>query len=325
MKRSTFITWDQLKVGLLALAALAVLGVAMVQLGQAAKLFTRRYTLVALVPNSGGLRQGGQVTVAGVLAGTVRSIDFLPPDGDTTRNLKVTVDIDRDLQPQVRADSRAKLRTQGLLGDKVFDISPGTPRFNVLRDGDTLRLDPSLDYEAVLAQAAGAVGDLIALTRDLQAITGRLVRGEGTAGRLLTDRSLYQDLTATLSRANGLLARLQSSNGTVGRLLDDPSLYRDLTRTVASVDSLVTVMRTSQGTLGRLVKDDSLYRSLVGVTAHADSLMRQVSAGNGLAAKLLTDQTLYDQLVKAVTDLNAILADVRQNPGKYTKGIIKVF
>ena len=43
------------------------------------------------------------------------------------------------------------------------------------------------------------------------------------------------------------------------------------------------------------------------------------------AAKLLNDQEVYDKLNKTLTDLNEILADVRRNPGKYTKGLIKVF
>jgi hypothetical protein len=34
---------------------------------------------------------------------------------------------------------------------------------------------------------------------------------------------------------------------------------------------------------------------------------------------------MYEQLTKTITDLNAILADVRKNPRKYTKGMIRVF
>jgi len=34
------------------------------------------------------------------------------------------------------------------------------------------------------------------------------------------------------------------------------------------------------------------------------------------------DQTLYDQLNKLVTDLNAVLADVRRDPTRYTKGMV---
>src|SRR4029078_355208 len=129
MRRSSAITWDQLKVGAVILVALVVMGVAILKLGQSAHLFSKRYTLVSFVPNTAGLRVGGQVTVAGQLAGSVKTIEFLPVDADTTRNLKIIVEVDENVQPQVRRNSTAKLKTLGLLGDKVFDISPGTPTF----------------------------------------------------------------------------------------------------------------------------------------------------------------------------------------------------
>ncbi len=62
MKRSTFITWDQLKVGALILAAIGILAIAIYKLGQAANLFTKRYKLVTFLSNSNGLQKGGSVT-----------------------------------------------------------------------------------------------------------------------------------------------------------------------------------------------------------------------------------------------------------------------
>lgn len=325
MKRSTFITWDQLKVGTMILVAILVMIVAIYQLGRAANLFTKRYELVALVPNANGLREGGSVTVAGQLAGVVKSIDFLPVDGDTSRNLKVVVAVDMALREQIRADSRGKLRTLGLLGDKIVDISPGTPRFATLEEGDTIVMGPSLDYEQVIAQASSAVGDMVQLTHDLREITGGIVRGEGTMGQLITNRSLYDELTSTLSRTNQMMARMQNPNGTFGRMLDDPAMYDNLTQMIAAVDTLITQLNSSDGTIGRLLRDDSLYTSLVGIAQGGDSLLKMLTQGGGFASKMLTDQQLYDQLNKAVTDLNAILEDVRRNPRKYTKGMIKVF
>jgi len=325
MKRATFITWEQLKVGGMILLALGILTVAVFKLGEAANLFSKRYKLVALLPSANGLRVGGSVTVAGQLAGTVSAIDFLAPDADTTRNLRVVVEIDQALQQQVREDSRARIRTLGLLGDKVVDISPGTPRFAVLPAEDTIQVEQALDYETVLVQASGAVTDMVQLTRDLRGITGGMARGEGTVGQLLTNRSLYDELNGTLARTNALVTRLQAPNGSLGKLLDDPALYQNLNGMIGSVDSLVRQMRSESGTFGKLMQDDSLYTHLVGITSGADSLMKQLTRGNGLANKLLTDQQLYEQLTKTITDLNAILADVRKNPRKYTKGMISVF
>ena len=325
MKRATFITWEQLKVGGMILLAMGILTVAVFKLGEAANLFSKRYKLVALLPSANGLRVGGSVTVAGQLAGTVASIDFLKPDADTTRNLLVVVEIDQALQQQVREDSRARIRTLGLLGDKIVDISPGTPRFAVLPANDTILVEAALDYETVLLQASGAVTDMVQLTRDLRGITGGMARGEGTVGQLLTNRSLYDELNGTLSRTNALVTRLQAPNGTLGKLLDDPAMYQNLNGMISSVDSLVRQMRAQNGTFGKLLSDDSLYTHLVGITSGADSLMKQLTRGNGLANKLLTDQQLYEQLTKTITDLNAILADVRKDPRKYTKGMIKIF
>jgi phospholipid/cholesterol/gamma-HCH transport system substrate-binding protein len=325
MKRSTFITWDQLKVGTVILFALGILTVAVFKLGQAANLFSRHYQLVALLPSVNGLRVGGSVTVAGQLAGTIRSIEFLPPDRDTTRNLRVVVEIDEKLREQVRSDSRGRLKTLGLLGDKVLDISPGTPQYQVLVNGDTLPMGQSMDYDAILAQAGGAVGDMVVLTRDLKSLTGGIVRGEGTVGQLVTNRSLYDNLTRTLGRTNEMIARLQNPHGSFGRMLDDPAMYQNLTHMVASVDSLVMQLNARDGTVGRLLRDDTLYTQLVSVTRGADSLVKAISRGKGTAARLLNDQQLYDQMTKALTDLNAILEDVRRDPRRYTKGMIKVF
>lgn len=325
MRRSPSITWDQLRVGLVIAVAVLVLGVAIYKLGQAANLFHKRYELIAYVPDANGLREGGSVMVAGQLAGTVRKIEFLPVDADTTRNLRLILAVDDAVREQIRRDSRGKLRTLGLLGDKVFDITPGTPRARPLVDGDTVSVVQALDYEAVIAQASGAVNDMVDLTRDLRVITGGLVKGEGTVGQLLTNRALYDQLNGTLGRANAMLARLQNPNGSVGRMLDDPTLYNRLVGVISSTDSLVISINGSKGTAGLLLRDTTLYRNMVGITRGADSLMRSLTNGQGTASKLLTDQTLYDQLNKLVTDLSAILADVRRDPGRYTKGMVKVF
>jgi phospholipid/cholesterol/gamma-HCH transport system substrate-binding protein len=325
MKRSPKITWDQLRVGLVILVALGIIGVAVYKLGQSANLFTKRYQLIAYVADANGLREGGSVMVAGQLAGTVKKIDFLPVDDDTTRNLKLTLAVDGNVQEQIRRDSKGKLRTMGLLGDKVFDITPGTPRFPILQPGDTIPIEPSLDYEAVIAKASGAVDDMVGLTKDLRSITGGIVAGKGTVGQLMTNRALYDQLNGTLARANQMLAQFQNPNGTMGRLLNDPTLYNRLSSVIASTDSLVTTLNSNKGTAGMLLRDTTLYTNMVGITRGADSLMKTLTSGQGTASRLLTDQTLYDQLNKLVTDLSAILADVRRDPGRYTKGMIKVF
>ncbi|MEO8911327.1 MAG: MlaD family protein [Gemmatimonadaceae bacterium] len=324
MKRSSFITWDQLKVGVLVLIAIIILGFAAIRLGQAGNLFGKRYQLVSFVANASGLRVGGPVTVAGQLAGSIKDIQFLPPDLDTTKNLKLLLEVDRKLSDQVRADSRAKIKTMGLLGDKVFDISVGTPRYRTMHDGDTLKIAPSIDYEAVVQQASGAINEVVLLTRDIKKMTGGISRGEGTLGQLVTNRQLYDQLNATLARTTLLMAKLENPKGTIGRLLEDPQLYYSLNRTVASADTVIRQLTGGNGSIGKLMRDDTLYVHLVSVVSRADSLVGAMASGTGTMQKLFTDQQLYDQLLKTVTELNNVLVDVRRDPQRYTKQMIQV-
>ena len=324
MKRSSFITWDQLKVGVLIVIAIIILAFAAVRLGQAGNLFGKRFQLVSFVANASGLRIGGPVTVAGQLAGTIKDIQFLPPDLDTTRNLKLLLEVDRKLTDQVRADSRAKIKTMGLLGDKVFDISVGTPRYRTLHEGDTLVIAPSIDYEAVVQQASGAINEVVGLTRDLKKVTGGITRGEGTLGQLVTNRQLYDQLNGTLARTSALMSRLENPRGTIGRLLDDPQLYYSLNRTVASADTIIRQITAGNGSVGKLMRDDTLYVHLVSVVSRADSLVGAMASGKGTMQKLFTDQQLYDMLLKTVTELNNVLVDVRRDPQRYTKQMIQV-
>ena len=325
MRRSSFITWDQLKVGVLILVALLILAIAIVKLGQTGNLFGKRYRLVAFISNASGLKLGGPVTVAGQLSGSIKDIQFLPPDVDTTKNLKLVVEVSREVTEQVRRDSRGRIRTQGVLGDKVFDISPGTPSNRVLHEGDTIAVDPSTDFETVVQQASGAISSVVGLTNDLKKVTGSVTRGEGTLGQLVTNRSLYDQLNGTLAATNSLMSRLENPRGTIGRLLNDPALYYSLNRTIASADTIIRQISTSNGTVGRLLRDDTLYVHLVNVVSKADSLVSGMSNGNGTMHKLFTDQQLYDELVKTVTELNKVLVDVRRDPRRYTPGMIKVF
>src|SRR2546423_1162508 len=324
MKRSSYLTWDQLKVGALILVALTILAIAILRLGQSGNLFGKRYHLVSFVGNVSGLRIGGPVTIAGQLAGSIDDIRFLPPDADTAHNLKIVLQVNQRLESQVRKDSRAKIKTQGLLGDKVLDISVGTPRFAPLHEGDTLLIAPAVDYEAVVQQASGIMGQVADVTRDLKRVTDQINRGQGTLGQLLTNRTLYDQLNATLDRTSALMARLENPRGTIGRLLDDPTLYYSLNRAVSSADSIITGMNRSNGTLAKLLKDDTLYVHLVNVVTRADSLVRVMAGGNGTMQKLFTDQQLYDQLVKIVGELNNVLTDVRRDPRRYTKEMIRV-
>ena len=84
---------------------------------------------------------------------------------------------------------------------------------------------------------------LTSTTANLDSITARLNRGEGTAGKLMTDQELYNRLNAMADRLDKVMASLQNGEGTMGLLMKDKQLYEKLNRTVDEVGNLVAAIK----------------------------------------------------------------------------------
>jgi len=310
-------------VGVFLIVALSLLAYAIYRVGDLFDVFADRYTIVTLVTRADGLLVGAPVTLAGQRVGQVESIDFLPLDG-RPENLSIELSINENIREYVRADSYARVRTQGLLGDRYVDIAPGSPEAPIVQPGDTIPgIDP-IDMEEVLATANTSLMQLQALASDLRAITGTILAGEGTLGRLLLEDALYVQMVAATGELQVLLAEIRESDGTLGRLVRDPELYDRLVGAIARVDSLTAIALNGGGTIGRLLRDDAIYQGVLGVIGRADTTIAglgetlgELVNGEGTLRRLLGDPALYDQLLKAVIDLQILINDIRLNPKRF--------
>jgi phospholipid/cholesterol/gamma-HCH transport system substrate-binding protein len=319
--------------------ALGIIGIALLlygvyRVGKVFDVFSSRYELAMLVPSVLGLRDGAPVTLAGQRIGQVKEIVFLPVDQKVgENNLHVTLALARDVQQQIRGDSRAFLRTQGLLGDKFIDIAPGSPGAPILEEGDTILAGESMDMEQFLAQAATALDEANLIVGELHNITQGIARGDGTIGALLTDERLYTRMVATTEELQQTLGQINGADGTLGRLMRDPQLYVRLNAAVARVDTLGAALVDGDGSFARLLRSDSLYRSLMGAATGADSalagvhgIVSQLGTGDGSMQRMMRDPQLYEAFLKAVIDLQALITDIRANPSRFLPPIrIDVF
>jgi len=323
--RGGVLEWREVRVGALLIVALALLAYGIFRVGELFDIFTPRYELVALFPNAGGISEGSPVTLAGQRVGHVKRIDFIPMERKTGGNhVMLTLSVAKDVQDQIRDNSQARLRTQGLLGDRFVDVAPGTPEARVLQPGDTLPSVPPPDTEDILATAADVLEQTHLLVRNMYALTLKLERGEGTLGLLLTDDDLYVRLEAGAAQLETALLEVNRMDGTLGRLIRDPALYEQLDRAIARVDSVGALLLHGRGALGQLLRSDSLYRHLLATVGRADTALMTLSGmldgangQQGALGRLLTDPALYDELLRAVLDLQRLINDIRMNPRRY--------
>ncbi len=333
-RRGEGLEWSQVRVGAVIVLAIVVLVLAIFSVGKLLNLFAKRYTIVTLVPSAAGLPKGAPVTLAGQRVGQVQSIDFIPLVQKRGRfNVIVRLAIAREVAEQIRRDSKAMMRTQGLLGDKYIDIAPGTLRTAALQPGDTLPLQPPTDFDVLLANAGSALDTARAMITDLRSLTRRVASGQGTLGKMVVDDSMYRAITGSMTQLRSTLAAFNDPNGSVGRMVHDPALYNRLVAAVTRVDRLGAAIEAGQGSLGKLLTRDDVYNGLLGTVNRADSavggladLTKSFRGGNGTLQKLMTDPGLYDQFLKAVVDLQSMINDIRANPKKFTPNVnVKVF
>jgi len=323
LRRGTPMTWEQVRVGIFLIIGLAMGATALVLIGRTGNVFGERYQLVTLVRSAAGLVPGAEVQLAGQAVGQVdRVVLILPedrPDGGLAVALWLKVDV--AVQAQIREDSRAQVRTQGLLGDRLIDIRPGSAGARILQDGDTVQAASSVDFDALIAEGSEAVSDLVEITGNLADLTRGVLEGEGTIGRLVTDAALYDRLVSLAGSMDTLVAAAADSDGPVMKMLEDDSLYLSLRSTIASLDSVAAGVARGDGSLGQLLTTDSLYSALLGSVARTDSLLASLESGEGTMGRLFTDPGLYEELLKTMVDFGSLLDAVRENPEGYVPDV----
>lgn len=116
--------WDIKKVaaGLFFIGGIALIGISVFFIGLERGLTEPKFQVIALFNEVGGLVEGSPIRVSGVNVGTVAGVDFLdePVEG---RSLKVTMNIFKKYQFQFRKCSRVSVRTEGVLGRKLIEVT----------------------------------------------------------------------------------------------------------------------------------------------------------------------------------------------------------
>jgi len=297
--------WAELRVGLLVLISAVIFIFILAIVGSNIKLFTPQYTLKVFVPNIEGLVNGSMVTLAGRKVGFVEGMRFTQLAGEN--GVEIELSIEKSFQEKITDQSQAVIRTIGLLGDKYVDISLGKPGERVLEEGEYLKLIPGVDFERFTSRLNASFDDFAATLSSMKRITKRVDE---------------EDLGKFVRSMNSVVAALTERRGSAGKLIYDAALYNQLAAVAENLDTVTTSLKQGQGTLGKMIVDSSLYEKLSSFSVRSDSLITSLMH-SGTAGKLMSDEQLYTDLMKLIKDLNALVTDIRTNPDRYVQ--VKVF
>jgi phospholipid/cholesterol/gamma-HCH transport system substrate-binding protein len=343
----------KLRVGVFILVALSAFLGMIYTLGAKSALFERKYTVHAEFTEVGGLTEGATVRLAGVQIGRVSDVHLPSQPGGKVR---IDLSIAKRYADRVRKDSVARIETQGLLGDKIVEITVGSAGAPPVQPGDMIASrDPAdlgqvvsqgaqtvkdvaalasslretaegLKQSRVIEDAAGAVANARKVTDQIARIVNEVERGKGWANALI-----YQEPVA-LKQLNGLIAttqklldRVERGEGAIGVLTSDQSTA-SARRLMAAMDRLARVVEKPGDDAGILpaLMFDPKYKAVLEDLRLVARNFREVSdrlvGGKGTLGALVKDEPGEPGIRQASQDLQVALANLREITEKINDG-----
>ena len=321
----------RLRIGAFVVVALAVFLGIIYLLGAQARYFERKYDLVAEFPEVGGLIDGATVRLAGVQIGRVTDVRLAPQVGGKVR---VTLTVARRFQDRIRRNSEARIVTQGLLGDKLVEISPGSPEYPPLGPGDVIATQEPVETSRIFGDAAKTLATVNRLATSVQGMVEKLEKGgtaESLAATIESARRVagqletmgrdgtWGELAATVRSARRIAEEVEKGKGLLHALVyDEPETLRRLNALLGSAQDVLARTRDGQSAVGVLLSPDSARagRSLVSAMEALGRGADRASPEGGLLSALL-----YDPEYKTVAaDLQVVARNFREVSERLARG-----
>lgn len=306
-----------LKVGFTVLSGLIVLFIFAILVGTNEFLFSRTYILYINLSNTAGLVDGAPVTLAGYKIGDVKAVEFVVAKNQPV--IRVELRIKSEYKEQIRSDSKVRITSIGILGDKFVDISMGSPGAKSVPDDSYLEVEPTFSLDNLAKNIAPNIDKFNSIMDNLKTVTDSIAKGKGTLSELINNRSTVAGLNSTIRKIGLVLNAIANKKGSLNRLLYDSTLYNELSSTALGLKKISDGLNRGHGTLGKLISSDSLYISLVNTSGQLNRFLSKAQNDSTLIGGLLGDSKLNKEINSLVKELNILISDIKEHPERYVK------
>jgi len=176
---------NKIRLGIFISLGIAVFIVGIYFIGERQQLFRSTFRVSGVFKDVGGLQAGDNVRLSGINVGTVENIDLV---SDTS--VRVEILIDESTRKFIKKDAVASIGSEGLMGNKILVITPGTGGKMEIENGDTVETVQPVNMDDIMTSLKTTIDNTSKITHDLSKITSDVQSGKGTIGRLLMDPSI---------------------------------------------------------------------------------------------------------------------------------------
>ena len=272
---------NKIKLGIFVSLGLVVLILAIYYIGEKQLLFQSTFRLTGVFTDVGGLQPGNNVRLSGISIGTVESISLI---SDTT--VRVEIVIDESSRKFIKKDAVATIGSEGLIGNKVLVINPGTGGKKSIENNDVIQTAQPIDVDDIMVSLKTTIDNTAIITGDLAKISTNIESGKGTIGRLMMDPTWRENIQSTiinLKEGSDQFKVVMDKAGEIDSILiaikTTHRIYIAITNDLATITNSI---QSGEGTIGRLLMNTTAAENF-------DSTMVNLKEGTE-ALKLLLEK-----------------------------------
>src|SRR6185369_7383870 len=290
MKKQSGFTW---KLGMFVMIGLVLFVVTIYYVGKQKNIFGSTFHLRSQFKTVSGLKVGNNVRFSGINIGTVNEIELI-----TDTSVMVDLVIRKEFQQFIKTDARGSIGSDGLMGDKVFTISPGiylegTAKAAV-KNNDLIASKNAIEMEDMMVSVKTSVDNAAIITAQLALFSTKMNNGNGALSKLISDEQFSNSLKTTL-------VNLQTSSGEFAKF--------------------TVKMNDGKGALSKLVSDEKFGNTLDSTMLNLQTGTKALSDNMEAAQHNILLKGFFKKKAKADAKK---LADLKKEEDLITKNDLKL-
>ena len=243
-------------------------------IGEKQQLFRSTFRLSGVFKDVAGLQVGNNVRLSGINVGTIDNIAII---SDTS--VRVIILVDENTRQFIKKDAVAGIGSEGLMGNKVLVISPGTGGEKTIENDDVIATSQPIDVDDIMKSLKSTMDNTAYITGDLAKIATNIESGKGTIGRLMMDKTWRQDIQSTI---------INLKDGSVG--------FKTFMEKTNELDSI-------------LVRLNKTIDNTSSITYDLSRITNNIQSGEGMIGKMLMDQSVGQNFDSTLINLKNSLAE----------------
>ena len=115
------------------------------------------------------------------------------------------------MKPFLKSDAVASISSDGLMGDKLVQIAPGSDSAELFTEGQGLKTVNPIEVDKIMAKVTQIADNAATVTEGLAQIVDKVNNGHGSIAMLLKNDTLARRLESTVASARETVGTIKTS------------------------------------------------------------------------------------------------------------------